>query len=331
MKSGDGASPTLNMFHASIQCRKSSFLSTNSLVETRQYDNERAFLSDVNAWSKSTMQIKQEKHFRFMESGILTKSDEEKLRKMENLVGYGTAHSYNSPQYSKVQCFNANKDSDCINPQTDRLSDGFRKQEPMNFERSVSAATIDRKTDSDRGPSLKTFKVSRGECNGDIDSFSGGRTMNKPENNDLHNQLVPMRSNKRYTISQNGKGSISHHAPNVSPNGRKQNISSGKVNNVPKSLKFIEAANEIKRGVDVEEFSEITINGSGTKMMEAQANDHKPDIKERLNSVYDSVLVVDSVSAAKEVVSMLTTKYKNLVHACDTEVLKSNSICKYLY
>lgn len=329
LKNVGGASPNMNMLHSSFQCRQSSFLSTTSFVETRQYDKERAFLSDVKAWSKSTMQLKQEKHFRFMETEILTKKDQEKLRKKENLAGYGTSHCYNSPcpPYSKVpsnlesKCSNASNDSDFIDHPTNMLSDGFSKQEPMSFERTENVVTIDRMR-SDRAPLLEKIKVSSGQCNGDIDSFAGRRTMTKPENNDLHNQVVPMQSKKKYTLSQNGKGSIVPHVPNISPNGRKQNISLGKVNSVPKTMKFTEAANGIRRGVAVEEFSKVTINGSGTKAMEALATAHKPDIKERLSGVYDSVLVVDSVSAAKEVVSMLTTKYRNLVHACDTEVAK---------
>lgn len=36
--------------------------------------------------------------------------------------------------------------------------------------------------------------------------------------------------------------------------------------------------------------------------------------------IYDQVLVVDDISTAKNVVHLLTTKYKDLIHACDTEV-----------
>ncbi|CAA0813954.1 DNA polymerase I B- chloroplastic/mitochondrial [Striga hermonthica] len=42
--------------------------------------------------------------------------------------------------------------------------------------------------------------------------------------------------------------------------------------------------------------------------------------RERLSQVYDKVLVVDGISAAREVVRMLTTQYNHLIHACDTEV-----------
>ncbi|KAH6835517.1 polymerase gamma 1 [Perilla frutescens var. hirtella] len=44
------------------------------------------------------------------------------------------------------------------------------------------------------------------------------------------------------------------------------------------------------------------------------------ELHKRLSQVYDKVLVVDSIPAAREVVRLLTTQYKDLVHACDTEV-----------
>ncbi|KAK6154416.1 hypothetical protein DH2020_008664 [Rehmannia glutinosa] len=44
------------------------------------------------------------------------------------------------------------------------------------------------------------------------------------------------------------------------------------------------------------------------------------ELHERLSQVYDKVLVVDSIPAARDVVKMLTTRYKNFIHACDTEV-----------
>lgn len=52
------------------------------------------------------------------------------------------------------------------------------------------------------------------------------------------------------------------------------------------------------------------------------------DIHEKLNSIYESVLVVDNITVAKEVVGKLTNKYKHLVHACDTEVLLG---CLYVF
>lgn len=42
--------------------------------------------------------------------------------------------------------------------------------------------------------------------------------------------------------------------------------------------------------------------------------------RQNLSRIFDKVLVVDNISKAREVVQLLTTKYKDLVHACDTEV-----------
>ncbi|XP_058093524.1 DNA polymerase I B, chloroplastic/mitochondrial isoform X2 [Magnolia sinica] len=44
--------------------------------------------------------------------------------------------------------------------------------------------------------------------------------------------------------------------------------------------------------------------------------------REQLARIYNEVLVVDDVLTAKRVVEVLTTRYKHLVHACDTEVAK---------
>lgn len=43
------------------------------------------------------------------------------------------------------------------------------------------------------------------------------------------------------------------------------------------------------------------------------------ELHERLSKVYEKVLVVNDISTAREVVGLLTTQYKDHVHACDTE------------
>jgi hypothetical protein len=43
------------------------------------------------------------------------------------------------------------------------------------------------------------------------------------------------------------------------------------------------------------------------------------DAKERLRRVYSEVLVVDNIDEAKRVVLLLTTKYRDFIHGCDTE------------
>ncbi|KAK2984836.1 hypothetical protein RJ640_004661 [Escallonia rubra] len=45
----------------------------------------------------------------------------------------------------------------------------------------------------------------------------------------------------------------------------------------------------------------------------------KTRLRERLIGIYDKVLVVDNVSLAKDVVRLLTYRYRHLIYACDTE------------
>ncbi|KHN38292.1 DNA polymerase I [Glycine soja] len=45
-------------------------------------------------------------------------------------------------------------------------------------------------------------------------------------------------------------------------------------------------------------------------------------LRDRLCSIYDDILVVDNIPLAEEVSKMLTTKYRHLIYACDTEVAK---------
>ncbi|KAG4964397.1 hypothetical protein JHK85_039372 [Glycine max] len=45
-------------------------------------------------------------------------------------------------------------------------------------------------------------------------------------------------------------------------------------------------------------------------------------LRDRLCSIYDDILVVDNIHLAEEVAKMLTTKYRHLIYACDTEVAK---------
>lgn len=43
-------------------------------------------------------------------------------------------------------------------------------------------------------------------------------------------------------------------------------------------------------------------------------------VRANLTKIYNKVRVVDSVSTAKEIVTKLVNQYRDLVHACDTEV-----------
>lgn len=63
------------------------------------------------------------------------------------------------------------------------------------------------------------------------------------------------------------------------------------------------------------------VNGThiGRGYVESEAISQS-NLRKRLGCIYERVLVVDTISAAKAVVSMLTNQYRDMVHACDTEV-----------
>jgi DNA polymerase I len=47
------------------------------------------------------------------------------------------------------------------------------------------------------------------------------------------------------------------------------------------------------------------------------------EARKEVAAIYDKVLVVDNIQSARTVVQLLTTKYKNFIHACDTEVKRN--------
>ncbi|KAJ4745777.1 DNA polymerase I [Rhynchospora pubera] len=60
-----------------------------------------------------------------------------------------------------------------------------------------------------------------------------------------------------------------------------------------------------------------------SKKANQEISEKKPkDARERLRQVYNEVLVVDDIEEAKRVVRLLTTKYRDFMHGCDTEVAK---------
>lgn len=66
--------------------------------------------------------------------------------------------------------------------------------------------------------------------------------------------------------------------------------------------------------------SEIKINPTPSESVGTYAKKSKNEAIEDLGIVYNKVLIVDNISTADAVVSMLTNQYKHFVHACDTEV-----------
>ncbi|KAJ8542917.1 hypothetical protein K7X08_005440 [Anisodus acutangulus] len=104
----------------------------------------------------------------------------------------------------------------------------------------------------------------------------------------------------------------------------------------------LEKANKLRDSVNGTETKVVTVKAKGviqeraTTKMETNAIqsvamdvvnvtktkiviDELITLRERLGAMYDKVHIVDNLSAAKEVVNKLTSQYRHLVHACDTE------------
>ncbi|RAL44098.1 hypothetical protein DM860_015019 [Cuscuta australis] len=76
---------------------------------------------------------------------------------------------------------------------------------------------------------------------------------------------------------------------------------------------------------EIESNYDVLVGHNQTQLAKSTATEKsitKANLCERLESIYDKVLIVNNISLAKEVVSKLTNEYRNLIHACDTEVAK---------
>ncbi|KAK7300105.1 hypothetical protein RJT34_10939 [Clitoria ternatea] len=69
--------------------------------------------------------------------------------------------------------------------------------------------------------------------------------------------------------------------------------------------------------------SDATTKDSTNGTFAKQARDtDQSKLQDRLCSIYKDILVVDNIPLAENVSKMLTTKYRHLIYACDTEVAK---------
>uniref|UniRef100_A0A0D9ZRE1 DNA-directed DNA polymerase n=1 Tax=Oryza glumipatula TaxID=40148 RepID=A0A0D9ZRE1_9ORYZ len=90
-----------------------------------------------------------------------------------------------------------------------------------------------------------------------------------------------------------------------------------KISKVETSLQFDDKARDGYDGDEHECTAKNTVQDSPAK---APMSKESKDARKALATVYDKVLVVDNVKSARSVVQLLTSKYKNFIHACDTEV-----------
>lgn len=94
-----------------------------------------------------------------------------------------------------------------------------------------------------------------------------------------------------------------------------------KISKVETSLQFDDKARDGYDGDEHECTAKNTVQDSPAK---APMSKESKDARKALATVYDKVLVVDNVKSARSVVQLLTSKYKNFIHACDTEVWNEN-------
>ncbi|XP_078162399.1 DNA polymerase I A, chloroplastic-like [Carex rostrata] len=97
--------------------------------------------------------------------------------------------------------------------------------------------------------------------------------------------------------------------------------------NIHQGLKNINVSNGSLRthvmDKETEESKDAPVRQLNSSKASQESFGKKPkDASERLRQVYNEVLVVDNIEEAKRVVRLLTTKYRNFIHGCDTEATK---------
>jgi DNA polymerase-1 len=105
------------------------------------------------------------------------------------------------------------------------------------------------------------------------------------------------------------------------PNGSKFHASLPKISEVETSLPFDDKATESNAKDGNECSPKETVQPSPAR---APLSKESKDARKALATIYEKVLVVDDVKSARRVVQLLTTKYRNFIHACDTEVGDEN-------
>ncbi|KAL5216394.1 hypothetical protein ABZP36_007795 [Zizania latifolia] len=101
------------------------------------------------------------------------------------------------------------------------------------------------------------------------------------------------------------------------PNGSKIDASVLKIPKVEMSMQFDDKSRDGYDGEERECTAKKTVQHSPAK---APMSKESKDARKALATVYDKVLVVDSVKSARSIVQFLTSMYRNFIHACDTEV-----------
>ncbi|KAJ0790407.1 putative DNA-directed DNA polymerase [Helianthus annuus] len=126
-------------------------------------------------------------------------------------------------------------------------------------------------------------------------------------------------SNITETEIKNGLKKFQSQPTNGYPTPRKSTPSSPRVNQKhPVSKSKSQFSEDIPvNGVHQKDLQCDDFNETYIVPIDSKDSTH---LQKRLKRIYDKVLVVDDIIKAKEVVRKLTTEYRHLVYACDTEV-----------
>ncbi|KAL8098613.1 hypothetical protein AgCh_031398 [Apium graveolens] len=120
---------------------------------------------------------------------------------------------------------------------------------------------------------------------------------------------MPINDYSSQTLGNEENISVTCIVPEAQPNGLSVHYLKEKMEKSPVSdEKLANGGN--KKNPDLSE----------TYVVETSAKRTNVHLREKLNRIYDKVLVVDNIVVAKEIVEKLTNQYRHLVHACDTEV-----------
>ncbi|PIA63953.1 hypothetical protein AQUCO_00201341v1 [Aquilegia coerulea] len=118
-----------------------------------------------------------------------------------------------------------------------------------------------------------------------------------------------VRSEELISVNGRGKGTFHLIDDTREINSPRKENSNKDVHSNGSSRRHLETAERNSASKGVAKFDH-------TQKPKAISTDHRKN----LSRIYDEVVVVNSISEAKKVVRLLTTEYRDLVHACDTEV-----------
>ncbi|GMH14418.1 hypothetical protein Nepgr_016259 [Nepenthes gracilis] len=225
----------------------------------------------------------------------------------------------------------SNSDRNCWSSARDGLK-GIKNRSSINLRRSgMEIEPLSRKLMNTKQVSLKDvedgsdYSISdvmasnHVSCSPKLNSLPTGCATRSPHRNinyDSINMLTDKWPNKTRTMEQESCGKVKDAT---------SKIMQGNGSLSEKQLEM-EKQEEHKLATDISSNCANGINRENDMATDCHHFDMKAQIicqqnlRTKLCTIYDRVLVVDNIPSARKVVSKLTNQYRHLVHACDTEV-----------